>query len=233
MGNFTKLCLNGPAHVFYPVIGLPVPVGPGSDAIKLNVLRRVAMTIISRMVRLIKADVHGVMDSIEEPALLLKQALRDMEAEHLLLCQERDRLLQEQQCLQKRRRRIQQDLLSLQEDLDLCLGQGNDDLARSLLRKQLLAQREAAWCDDQLQASQQGADDLERQLQVQRQELERIRQRAGSLPRDSGAGCQPATAYAGSVDRDVITEADVELALLKAKANTQLRPTSGNGGVES
>ena len=38
------------------------------------------MAIITRMIRLFKADIHGVMDQIEDQGLLLKQHLRDMEA---------------------------------------------------------------------------------------------------------------------------------------------------------
>ena len=37
------------------------------------------MGIMTRMLRLCKADVHGVMDQLEDKGLLLKQYLREME----------------------------------------------------------------------------------------------------------------------------------------------------------
>ena len=37
------------------------------------------MGIMSRMLRLWKADLHGVMDQLEDKALVLKQYLREME----------------------------------------------------------------------------------------------------------------------------------------------------------
>jgi phage shock protein A len=37
------------------------------------------MGILTRIVRICKADIHGVMDHIEDQGLLLKQHLRDME----------------------------------------------------------------------------------------------------------------------------------------------------------
>ena len=37
------------------------------------------MAILTRIFRLFKADIHGVMDHIEDQGLLLKQHLRDME----------------------------------------------------------------------------------------------------------------------------------------------------------
>ena len=38
------------------------------------------MALINRLSRLFKADFHAVLDQIEEPELLLKQAIREMEA---------------------------------------------------------------------------------------------------------------------------------------------------------
>lgn len=37
------------------------------------------MTLIARMTRLFKADLHGILDSLEEPEEVAKQAIRDME----------------------------------------------------------------------------------------------------------------------------------------------------------
>ncbi|MBW1694925.1 MAG: PspA/IM30 family protein, partial [Deltaproteobacteria bacterium] len=37
------------------------------------------MGVFTRIVRICKADIHGVMDQLEDQGLLLKQHLRDME----------------------------------------------------------------------------------------------------------------------------------------------------------
>ena len=39
------------------------------------------MALIRRVARLITADVHAVLDQIEEPEIVLKQAIREMEEE--------------------------------------------------------------------------------------------------------------------------------------------------------
>ena len=39
------------------------------------------MGIMTRFTRLCKADLHGVLDQLEDKGLLLKQSLRDMESE--------------------------------------------------------------------------------------------------------------------------------------------------------
>ena len=42
-------------------------------------LKEADMGIMTRVVKIFKADIHGVMDQLEDPSLLLKQHLRDME----------------------------------------------------------------------------------------------------------------------------------------------------------
>ena len=49
------------------------------------------MGITSRLIRIFKADIHGVMDQFEDKGLLLKQYLRDME----------DALSDKETCLKK------------------------------------------------------------------------------------------------------------------------------------
>ena len=39
------------------------------------------MPLVDRVARLFRADLHAVMDRIEEPDVLLRQALREMEEE--------------------------------------------------------------------------------------------------------------------------------------------------------
>ena len=39
------------------------------------------MTLLARIGRLFKADIHGILDSLEEPEVILKQAVREMEHE--------------------------------------------------------------------------------------------------------------------------------------------------------
>ncbi|RLT97888.1 MAG: hypothetical protein D9N11_14630 [Ketobacter sp.] len=174
------------------------------------------MTVISRVARLFRADMHGLLDNIEEPELLLKQAVREMEAEQVLLKQQADGLQQQKTTVQATLQRTQKELSQLEEGLGLCLAEGNDDLARALLRKQLYLQR----CHDEYQGrlvslDHQLAETLER-IEQQASALERIRQQAAVF--DAGeSGADSAV----KADLGAITEADVEVALLKAKAQVK------------
>ncbi len=99
------------------------------------------MAMINRVSRLFKADFHAVLDQIEEPELLLKQAIRDMEDElaateqRIILC------ASDQQALLVRVTELEESVAEVNEQLDLCFDSGKDDLAKSLIRKKLETER--------------------------------------------------------------------------------------------
>jgi phage shock protein A len=93
------------------------------------------MAILTRIIRLFKADIHGVMDQIEDPGLLLKQHLRDME----------ESLVQKEMQLKKMgiaRDQAQQEFQqgkketdNLESDLEVAIKKDRDDIARMLIKK--------------------------------------------------------------------------------------------------
>jgi phage shock protein A len=93
------------------------------------------MGILSRLLRLCKADVHGVMDQMEDKELLLKQYLREMEEN---LSQKKDQLARTDRIIRQVTGDLdlhREELRRLEADLDLSLGKGKDDIARMLIRK--------------------------------------------------------------------------------------------------
>ena len=93
------------------------------------------MAILTRIFRLFKADIHGVMDQIEDQGLLLKQHLRDMEES---LVQKEAKL--KQMCFA--RDQAQQDYEkgikesnNLEQDLEVAIRKDRDDIARMLIKK--------------------------------------------------------------------------------------------------
>jgi len=93
------------------------------------------MGIITRFVRIFKADIHGVMDQLEDRGLLLKQYLRDMEE---ALAQKETRLgkvvaarNQAQQAGEKYRLEIKK----LEHDLEVAIKKDKDEIARLLIKK--------------------------------------------------------------------------------------------------
>ena len=92
------------------------------------------MALINRLSRLVKADFHAVLDNIEEPEQLLKQAIRDMEdnlaetEQRILLC------ANDQEALSVRRMELQNAIDEINAQLDLCFASEKDELARSLIK---------------------------------------------------------------------------------------------------
>jgi phage shock protein A len=90
------------------------------------------MALINRVSRLFKADFNAVLDHIEEPEQLLRQAIRDMEDElaaseqHIALC------TQEQEALGARRAEMLASAGEFGQQLDLCFESGKEELARGI-----------------------------------------------------------------------------------------------------
>jgi len=93
--------------------------------------------------RLVKSDAHGILDQLEERSLLIKQHLRDAELELSHKRAYAEELEDEQESLREHVERLERRAAALDEDVELALGTGRDELARFALRK-LLPVREAA-----------------------------------------------------------------------------------------
>lgn len=95
------------------------------------------MPVINRFTRLLQADLHGVLDRLEEPDLLLRQSLREMEQ----LVADQRRALQRQSGHRERLARRLAEIDAAQEktdgELDLCFESGEESLARGLVRRKL------------------------------------------------------------------------------------------------
>jgi phage shock protein A len=93
------------------------------------------MTILLRIFRLFKADIHGVMDQIEDQGLLLKQHLRDMEDS---LAHKEAKL--KQMCFARNQARQDyekgiKESSNLEQDLEVAIRKDRDDIARMLIKK--------------------------------------------------------------------------------------------------
>ena len=99
------------------------------------------MALINRITRLFKADFHAVLDQIEEPEALLKQAIRDME-DDLASTEQRIALCaHDQETLTVRKSELEEAVADFETKLDLCFESDKDDLAKNLIRKGLEAER--------------------------------------------------------------------------------------------
>lgn len=99
------------------------------------------MALINRISRLFKADFHAVLDQIEEPEALLKQAIRDME-DNLASTEQRINLCaHDQDALTLRKAELESSGADFEAQLDLCFESDKDELAKTIIRKKLEAER--------------------------------------------------------------------------------------------
>ena len=172
------------------------------------------MALITRVSRLFQADFHAVLDRIEEPEVLLRQAVREME-EDLVRDEQHSKILHhEQGQLIARETDLEQSLHDIEEELDVCFESGNDDLARACIKRKLEAQRFCKGLSRRRQALQETLKDLNTRLRENRARLESMRQKAELLAEEN-TRARPADNRA-LADISVRDE-EVEVALLREK----------------
>jgi len=171
------------------------------------------MPLIDRATRLFKADMHAVLDRVEDPEQVFKLAIRDMEediARHERSAKlARVRLGEVEAGLRETQGRIGE----FDAELDLCFEQARDDLARAVVRKKLLAVAGRRRLEAEAERLGDTLGHLTATVSEQREVLAGYRQKADALCRDDGraSGCR---SDEGAGAGDDIPDADIEIALL-------------------
>ena len=160
------------------------------------------MALITRMSKLFTADVHAVLDRIEEPEIVLKQAIREM-AEEVARGEQRLRwLTTEQQSLNQRITSAEETITSLDGELDLCFEADEHTLARSLVKRKLEAEQIHRQATLQLDSNHRACDALEQVLAEQGLQLTDMRQKADVLVDTQTVGESPLPIP--GIDKDAI-----------------------------
>jgi phage shock protein A len=172
------------------------------------------MALITRVSRLFRADLHAVLDRIEEPDLLLRQAVREME-EDLAGDEQRVKLLKhEHGQLVSRQKDTEESLNGIDEELDVCFASQNDDLARALIKRKLEAQHFHKALERKRQALAKTLGALNTRIDENRSRLESMRQKAELLGEQDTPGHQEAD---WSTPGTTVRDEDVEVAFLREK----------------
>ncbi len=145
--------------------------------------------LFDRIATLLRADAHGVLESLEERSLLLKQYVREAEIE---LNRKRARLeavRDEEKRLREALARREDEMRALDEDVGLALGGGKEDLARFAIRQLLARRNEARGLRAQLEDRSHEGRALAERVEAQQAQLESLRTRVrAELVREREAG---------------------------------------------
>ncbi len=170
------------------------------------------MALITRLSRLLRADFHAVLDRIEEPDVLLRQAIREMEEELSRDAQRVKGLNHEQRQLMARKSELDQSLSKLEEELDVCFTAENDDLARVLIKRKLEAQRMLNYLSRRNKELGTKLAGLKGQLDDGRLRLDAMRQKAELLAEDNVSDHPDKSCFMPDLS---VTAEDVEVAFLR------------------
>ena len=170
------------------------------------------MALITRLTRLFRADMHEVLDRLEAPDVLLRQAIREMEESLELSTRLVRAREQERDHIERRITDITATLSRLETELDLCFQAENTALVRLLLRRKLEAEK----LSQQLaQASSQLNSAIEKnnmRISEQHQRLEAMKLKAAAFETTASVSDCSDHAYKSEC---IVTEADIDLALLR------------------
>lgn len=175
------------------------------------------MALINRITRLFRADMHAVLDRLEEPDILLKQAIREMAEDIADDEQKLKQLENEQGYLQERLQEITENLNQMEEELALCFDANNDDLARNLVKRKLELQRFDKFLNRKGEALEKNAGELQQRLQENRTRLQAMQQKQELLMEQTSRSSDDP-----GLNPDLgVTDDEVEVAFLREQQKRQ------------
>lgn len=172
------------------------------------------MTLINRVSRLFRADLHAVLDRVEEPDLLLRQAVREMEED---LGRDRRRLQllgEDRRSLDHRHGGLEASLARIGEELDVCFDAGKEDLARTLIRRRLEIERLRDLLRRKREDLERATVRLQERIGGNAGRLEAMRQKAELLVGEEPTG---RAEESWRVPSEAVRAEDVEVALLRER----------------
>lgn len=172
------------------------------------------MALINRATRLFRADLHAVLDRIEEPDILLRQAVREMQDDIDRDERSLESLVHEHTQLQERLRDLDASLAEIEPQLDTCLTADEDDLARVLIRRRLGAHKLRQLLAHRQQRTGRALGELRRRLEDNRQRLIAMRQKVQLVATDDA---DTRSDEQWPTPELAVSDADVEVALLQEK----------------
>ena len=171
-----------------------------------------AIRLIQRIGRLVQADAHGLVESLEDRSLLLKQHLREAELELQHKRARIEALADEERQIREDARRLEEALAGAEEDAQLALEQDRDDLARFAIRKLIPKRDELSALRSRLAERGNERARLEEKRATQEVEFEELRARVRAQLADASR-----EAHCASYAEPPVADEEVEMELLRRK----------------
>jgi phage shock protein A len=127
---------------------------------------------------LFQADINALLDVIEEPDAVLKQAIREMQE---TLDAKRGRLTRNEkniESLKSNELQLVERIAQLSDDLDLCLKEGSEELARKTIGRKLSSEKYLKAVKRRISKMEHLREQQVREVEVQQDQLESVMEKA-------------------------------------------------------
>ena len=166
-----------------------------------------AHALFDRIRMVLEADAHGIVESLEERSLVLKQYLREAELEVNRKRARLEAVRDEEKRLTETARRREDEIRALDEDVTLALQSGKDDLARFAIKRLLPRRAEVKALAARIVECAAEGRTLAARVEQQQQRLEALRTRVrAELARETTSHGAPAWSEAAVADEEVELE---------------------------
>ncbi len=141
------------------------------------------MSILTRMSRLITANINHLLDQAEDPEVMVKEIIRDMEESIIELRRETVRAVATQKQLQKQIQAAQDVAVDLEEKAGLALEKDDEELARRILGRKLHTEKTRSNLEAELKSATETANQLKADLSKLEDQVQVARRKKDELIR--------------------------------------------------
>ena len=192
----------------------------GAGSFQLKLKEDIKMGMLSRVVRIWKADIHGVMDEFEDKGLVLKQGLRDMEDEMEKKEMQLKQLETSRDQAGRKYDAAAERYGKLDDDLASGLVGGHDKICRTLIRRLKEEEKLMASLEDYRQDLASDIDGLRQVLAGQHRQYQDClaRSREFFLREEQQNWQEGFAGLTGDKFGAAVSDEEVEVELLRRKA---------------
>ncbi|MCB0264601.1 MAG: PspA/IM30 family protein [Calditrichaeota bacterium] len=152
------------------------------------------MNIFQRITKLVEANVNSMLDKAEDPEVMVRQIIREMEESIIELRRETVKAVGARKLLEKKMQLLNEKSADLQQKATLALENGNEDLARKLLEQKIDVEKENSQLANEVETAtylaekmKQDLVKLEDQVQIARRQKEELIRRKLAAERKMNA----------------------------------------------
>ena len=135
------------------------------------------MAIISRIKRIISANINGLVEKAENPESLLKELIREMDENIIKLRNEIIKSIAAEKRLARQVEGVKKNIKTWQENSEKAVRDGNDDLARKAIARKLQEENNLPDLMDQLNRAVQSSNTFKEQLRLLEDKVQDARRR--------------------------------------------------------